>query len=693
MEYSLNNLSKKAFFPFLRINEIVDKLNLIGFEIDDVIIQTSTFNSSCEKIRLTIKIPSNREDLLSEKYFLIELSTIFFFTLLNNWNELKKNYSFLLKQKYFQYSKYNEIKIDSELSSLLIYNIQVKNFSPSFFSFSPLWIQSKLLDLGFSTKNNFEDIITLVKSEWGQTFNFFSINLEQHELLSFFLKQIECEDNFLDSTGNTYELRSGSIVLKDQKNNILTVLGIPNIITKEKEEKISQIFIQGIFYNIYENKLLLNSLNNKISLRSFRKLFLENFKFSFQRILTLLEIVYSLSIVPTVYSLNNSSINLKKNKILKIKKNSFLFFLNIIEIELPIFEKIGLKIICKTKEDLYFSIPDYRNDLIREIDLLEEYSRFVGYKNFCEIIPKKEKTLFKKTNENIIFIKQFFLNSGFNEVITNSLEDKKKEKINSILINNPLNNEFSNLRTNLLSNLINIFENNIRLNFQAKNFFEIGRIFTIEKNNIIESEKIAGIFQLEILKKAKTPTLEWFFAKGLIEQFILSFGYESIEFEPLSFSSSLFNTKKSIILKSKNVVLGIFGELNQLFEKKNNLKYSTYLFELNLDSFNFCKVVSKIKIVKEISKYPTITKDCSFLINKEKDLSLLKMELGSICNYLKTFHFFDIYFDEKNSKNVNIGIRFKFQSKNETLTNEMIEKEMQKIYFFLIQNFEIELRE
>jgi phenylalanyl-tRNA synthetase beta chain len=691
MEYSLNNLSKKAFLPFLRINEVVDKLNLIGFEIDDLKIQTSTLNSSCEKIRLTIKIPSNREDLLSEKYFLIELSTIFFFTLLKNWHEIKKNYSFLLKQKYFQYSKYEEIKINSELSSLLLYTIELKNFSPSFFSFSPVWIQSKILDLGFSPKNNFEDIITLVKSEWGQTFNFFSLNLEQNKLPSFFLKQIQSEENFLDSNGNTYKLSPGTIVLKDQLNTILTILGIPNII--EKEEKGAHIFVQSIFYNIYENQLLLNSLNNKISLRSFRKIFLENFKFSFQRILTLLEIIYSLYIVPTIYSLNNNSINLKKNKILKIKKNSFLLFLNIKEIELPIFEKIGLKIICKTKQDLYVSIPDYRNDLRREIDLLEEYSRFVGYKNFFEIFPKKEKTLFKKKNENIIFTKQFFLNLGFNEIITNSLEDKKKEKRNSILISNPLNNEFSNLRTNLLPNLINVFENNIRLNSQVKNFFEIGRIFTIEKKNIIESEKIAGIFQLEMIKKNKTPTIEWFFAKGFIEQFLLSFGYDTIEFEPFSFSSSLFNTKKSVILRSKNIILGIFGELNQVIEKKNNLKHSTYVFELNLDSFNFCKIASKIKVVNEISKYPTIIKDFSFLIKKEKNISLLKTKLGSTCNYLKNFYFFDIYFDEKNSKNVNIGIRFKFQSKNETLTNEMIEKEMQKISFFLIQNFEIELRE
>lgn len=693
MEYSLNNLSKKAIFPFLRINELIDKLNLIGFEIDELLIQTSPFNSYCENIKVAIKIPSNREDLLLEKNLLTELSTIFFFKQSINWKESKKIYFFLLKQKYFQYYKYKEIKIESELSSLLFYNIELKNFPIS--SFSPLWIQHKLLDLGFFPKNNLEDLITLINSEWGQLFNFFLFskpNLKNDEFPHFFVTKINSQESFVDLNGNNHEISPGSIVLKDNSNNILTILGLQNSLKNSNNNKSKNVFIQGIFYNIYENKLLLSSLNNKISLRSFRKLFLENFKFSFQRILTLLEIIYSISIIPIVYSLNNNSIILKKNKILKIRTNSFLFLLNIKKIDLTIFEKIGLKVICKTKQEFYCTIPDYRNDLLREIDLLEEYSRFIGYENFIEIVPKKEKMILKKKNENILFIKQFFLNFGFNEVVTNSLEDKKKEKINSIKLNNPLNNEFSILRTNLLLNLIDIFENNVRNNFQVKNFFEIGRVFTIEKNNIIESEKIAGIFQLEVIKKSKTPTIEWFFAKGIIEHFLFSFGYENIELENFSLSSSIFNKKKSVILKSQNTVLGIFGELNSTLERKNSSKYSTYIFELNLDSFNFCKINSKIKLLKEISKYPTIIKDFSFLIKKEKNISLLKKEIKFICNYLKSFYFFDIYFDAQNSNNINLGIRFTFQSNTETLTNEIVEKEMKKIQLFLITKFEIELK-
>ena len=84
---------------------------------------------------------------------------------------------------------------------------------------------------------------------------------------------------------------------------------------------------------------------------------------------------------------------LKKEKIIKLKKKSSSTFLNLKEYNEGIFQKIGIPIVCKTSTDFYFQIPENRKDLVREIDLIEEYSRFIGYKNFSEIKPRKENIL------------------------------------------------------------------------------------------------------------------------------------------------------------------------------------------------------------------------------------------------------------------------------------------------------------
>jgi phenylalanyl-tRNA synthetase beta chain len=160
--------------------------------------------------------------------------------------------------------------------------------------------------------------------------------------------------------------------------------------------------------------------------------------------------------------------------------------LNLIECDISIFEKNGLKILCKTPHAFYFLIPNYRRDLEREIDLIEEYSKFVGYENFSEILPKKEKL---HTDENLSqyqSIKQFFLNSSFSEILTNPIVESKKQQLNSIFLNNPLNNDFLVLRTNIFLKLLDIFENSLNSGFEQKNFFEIGRTFKKTKNFIIE---------------------------------------------------------------------------------------------------------------------------------------------------------------------------------------------------------------
>ena len=73
MEYSLYQLNKYAKLNDINLSDIVDRLNLIGFEVDDIFYERCTTDKFINNIRLLIEIPSNREDLLNEQLFLKEL--------------------------------------------------------------------------------------------------------------------------------------------------------------------------------------------------------------------------------------------------------------------------------------------------------------------------------------------------------------------------------------------------------------------------------------------------------------------------------------------------------------------------------------------------------------------------------------------------------------------------------------------
>jgi phenylalanyl-tRNA synthetase beta chain len=346
-------------------------------------------------------------------------------------------------------------------------------------------------------------------------------------------------------------------------------------------------------------------------------------------------------------------------------------------------------VICQTPEEFYFSLPTYRNDLEREIDLVEEYSRFVGYKNFVPISPTKTKKYFARKNQKIELIKYFFINYGFQEVFTNPLQDVRKAEKASIFIKNPLNSEFAILRETLLERLIPIFESNLRLGSGSADFFEIGRIFKNKENQFIERDNLGAIFQLRKLKKDRNSTFEWFSAKGFVENFLMQFGHNKFHFEETENLHNLFHPTKSVAIKVNDIIVGIFGEINPNVENFNTLKFNTYLLEVDLEKFMNQIPKTSIPIYQEGSKFPAIMKDLSFSLSKETNFVKLRNIIQDNFILLKQVEFFDIYFDDEREDTIKIGLRLTFQSDTETLTSEEIENQMNSIQKCLVQQFQV----
>lgn len=716
MEYSLQTLNENSNLKSLTTTEIIDQLNLIGFEVDETFNDSFITNKFIDNLRLLIKIPANREDLLAERFLLTELSTIFLFEVNNLWKKIEENYYSILVDKYFEFYDYSANIINSEnLNKISQENTQFSNFhifsieieiDPTFST--PLWIQNKLLNAGLKSTNSINDIISLNNVEWGQSINCLSLSIlakknklrnEIEEVdLNLVIEKLEEKTTYIDENKTEYSLTPGTIVIKNSLNEIESVLGIFNQFEKSKGNQ-NKIILQSIFYDIHENRLLLNPLENRISLRYLRSLSLRNFRSSFERLLTLLELTSGAQItpsvcnIPSVYVTKRNQKELKPYRKLALQKSLLKNTLNIKNIDLNIFKQAGLVLCKETEETLIFIVPSQRNDLIREIDLIEEYSRFVGYKNFAPIAPEKVKKYSLNKAKNTDFLKQLLLSRGFQEIITNPLRDLPKQTKNSVVIQNPLNSEFNFLRITLLEKIINVFETNLRLRNSPTNCFEIGRVFAkTENNKFQERENLGGIFQLGRMKKGIKPTTEWFLAKGFIENLFAHFGYKNLKFENFRSENSLFHPTKSVIIKYNDHVLGIFGEINPTMENFKSLKASTYIFEFLMEYLTKDRMVSTIPLFQDFSKYPMIIKDLSFVISKDENFYDLKSEVEATSSFLKKVEFFDIYFDDNSVNLINVGIRLDFQPTQENFTAEVIENELNEIKSLLITKFQADFR-
>lgn len=681
MDYSLQILNKTANLKTLTLEQFVEKLNLIGLEVDNISYEKMFSNVFFENIRVLLKIPANREDLLNEKFFLKELSTIFLIEIYDTWENLKFNYFSLIQEKYTQYKSYKFFPISRKNLNVITYIIEVENAQ---LNQSPNWITEKLLNVGIEPYNNVTDILNLVFSEWGQPINILPTNfIEEQNEVSFEIDCLNSNEYYFNEKNQKILLSSGTFVLKDQfSKKILNVMGsLRSKFEPFEQEKMFSFLLETSFYDISTNSQLLNSLISKAYIKDLRRSSLQNFRSSFQRVLTLLELLTSCKILAKKYSTINENFDLKTTKLLCLKKINLLNFLNIKIPDPLIFSKAGLKIVCETPYEYYFKIPVYRHDLQREIDIIEEYTRFVGFKNFKEILPEKTVFYTKNLLQQKYFIKNFFVTNGFSEVITNPIADLKNQSDSSVLINNPLNTELSTLRRSLIPKLLEVLEMNSRLFYPKTDFFEIGRTFKIVKGKILEQEKLAGIFQLSSLNYSRASSSDWFVAKGLVENFLFNFGYKNITTETILPSNSFFHPNRTVIFRVQTKILGVFGELHPFLrkEKYSHIRKSIYIFELNKNYLKEWKLTTFVNFVEEYSKYPSIIKDLSINISKSVDVDQLVSFISLQSIYLKRVKVFDIYFDEKVGHEVNLGIRLEFQSKTETLTNEIIEFEIEKI--------------
>jgi len=155
MEYSLKVLNEINNLNSMTIKEVVNELNLLGFEVDQIFWEKAVDDNYLENVRLMIKIPANREDLFSERFFLKDMANIFGLKVYNPSKLYKQKYLSIFSRKNKSEDHLRMMNLPVDLKDILMFQIQIKNLNPSF---SPFWIQTKLKNAGIKVTNSIEDV-------------------------------------------------------------------------------------------------------------------------------------------------------------------------------------------------------------------------------------------------------------------------------------------------------------------------------------------------------------------------------------------------------------------------------------------------------------------------------------------------------------------------------------------------------
>ena len=378
---------------------------------------------------------------------------------------------------------------------------------------------------------------------------------------------------------------------------------------------------------------------------------------------------------------------------------------------IEILENLGFELLGKNQMAAKFKVPSYRrNDVYREIDLIEEVSRIAGYENIPPTLPNiNEGATISDETRTIKLINELFLGQGYSEIISTSLTGDSflknymtslddKTRVDVI---NPQSEDATSLRQELMPNLLNIVKNNFDNGNKSLKLYEIGKTFKAKDepnedfSGVLEERKISGCIFGHTNNEYwnKKETADFYTIKGVLENLFELLGLtKRIVFSPLKEDKKFMHPYQTatIELLGKNPMnIGYVGKIHPVLSDKLKFNQDLFVFEINLEillkNINFNNVVK----YKKLPISTPVLRDIAFVVeDKTTNTDIMKaIKKVSDKNIFKGAKLFDIYRGE------NIGLdkksmayRIILQDDAKTLTDSEIEAEVKKIKDGLVKN-------
>ncbi|KGG12423.1 phenylalanine--tRNA ligase subunit beta [Prochlorococcus sp. MIT 0601] len=357
--------------------------------------------------------------------------------------------------------------------------------------------------------------------------------------------------------------------------------------------------------------------------------------------------------------------------------------------------------IVSTNEDGWdVKVPPNRCfDLTREIDLVEEVARLVGYDKFDVNLPEPLLPGGLTANQKVLrLISNSLSNLGFYEVVTYSLVGAKKNET-LIPILNPLLAETSHLRLNLWEEHLLISKRNIHAGRDSCWIYEIAKIYIEEDSMIVEKDILSGLLTGDqTLEKwssgGKQKELGYYKARGKLSQLLEGLKL-SITDIPLINDDRLHPGRAStLILEGRN--LGCFGQIHPKLSKKLSLNSNTFIFDIDLKKL-LQAATRKNKLNVSFKEYPTVPymqRDIACIVSKDCVSSKITKHIQKLGSpLLENAELIDRFeSDIIGEGKVSLAFRLTYRDKKDTLKEKDINPLHTKIQNALTDMFDAEIR-
>ena len=344
--------------------------------------------------------------------------------------------------------------------------------------------------------------------------------------------------------------------------------------------------------------------------------------------------------------------------------------------------------------------PSRRMDLLREVDLIEEVARLVGFDRFQSHLPDPlqpgQLTLNQQAERRL---RQRLSASGLQEITTLSLTGADDADPTRIAISNPLLAETSHLRTALWLEHLQVCQRNLQASQPGCWVFEIGNVFRSNGAAIDQEARLSGVIcgdrRLSRWQSSGKPQpLNYYDARGVLTSVLTSLGIEAQD-RRLTDDARL-HPGRAACLVIEGRPLGCFGQLHPALCESHELPAETYLFDLELARL--------LQAATRSNRWSPQFKSYSTLPSSERDLAMVvprSLAAGDLLQairkagkpLLESVELIDRFEGgQLGSDQCSQAFRLRYRGKDSTLTDDIIQPVHDKVRQSLVKQFQVELR-
>jgi phenylalanyl-tRNA synthetase beta chain len=550
---------------------------------------------------------------------------------------------------------------------------------------SPEWMQQRLIQSGMRPINNVVDVTNYVMLEWGQPLHAFDADkLHNNQII---VRRAHSGEKFTTLDGALRELSDEILLITDGRGPV-AIAGIMGGQDSEVTDSTTRILLEIAQFSPLRVRRGVRELNlrSEASRRYERWVDPNNIlRVAGRAAQLLLECCggqikggladnYPQTIAPAVVSL-------------RFARCRQILGLELSEIEIvTALQRLGFTVENQGDRAIV-SVPTWRRDIEREIDLIEEVARIHGYGKIPTTLPANSVSgaglnAAQRLQEAA---RAALIGCGLQEIVTYSLENSGAveraglmKDATPVVLRNPLSEDYTQLRTSLLPSLLNALSTNARTRARL---FEIGKVFHANGGAQPDEPLKIGIALLDApgdahWQKQETPA-DFYALKSVIEALLSSLGAPSGDYRAAQHSSLHPGRTAKVFLNDEK--LGVLGEVHPDVRENYSLKSRAVLAEL--DWKTLAKYASLSRTAQPIARVPSSDRDMSLLLQEEITASQVEAVARRVGGeLLESARIFDVYTGTgipEGHKSLSISLRFR--APDRTLTEDEVEAAMNAV--------------